>query len=117
MSKQRVYDNIFAGDLDERITVQKRTNDTHTQGEDSYSWDDTTYEVYAKIEEAGGGEEFEINRETASTSLRFTIRNDSRFTPKAVDRIVYDGDDYDILHVRKMRYNVGYVILARVKDS
>lgn len=88
---------VSASDLLYRISIEERTATKGTLGSVSYSWAEITGgAVSAAIDWKSGNENQVLTKETAKTVVIFKIRYLSTVTPKM--RIVYDGDNFDILH-------------------
>ncbi len=85
--------------LDREITIQSFTEVQNSFGEKEITFSDLAT-VRAAIEYGNRGttEAFEAKRETATTSIFFTIRYHVDYKSKK-NRIVYEAQNYDIISV------------------
>lgn len=88
--------SIRAGLLDRRIRIERRVERVDDSGQVVLDWVKRA-EVWARVEPLGGRENFGQDQFVATGDLRFTIRWRSDVTP--LERIVYDGREYDIVTV------------------
>ena len=84
------------GNLDRCITIQDFTRSQNEYGETTEAWTDTT-STRAGVKYKSGGESVFSNKETATADVIFTIRYRATLTVKS--RIVFEGVNYDILHI------------------
>lgn len=85
--------------LDREITIQSFTEVQNSFGEKEITFSDLAT-VRAAIEYGNRGttEDFEAKRETATTSIFFTVRYNSTYKSKK-NRIVFEAQNYDIIAV------------------
>jgi SPP1 family predicted phage head-tail adaptor len=104
------------GRLDRRVTIQGYTENQNDFGEKEITFSDLAT-VWAKIEyqSKGTDEEFHAKRETAVTSVLFTIRYKADYRSKK-NRIVYEGEVYDIISVRENGRRHYLIIEAKLKE-
>ena len=88
------------GRLDRRITLRTYTESQNAFGEVRTNYEDLAT-VWAKIEYKAASEQFHAHRETAKSTIFFTIRYRSDFFDKK-NQIVFESRTYDIEAVREM---------------
>ncbi len=94
-----------AGELNERITIQRATVSTNDFNEAIETWS-TLATVWANRRDASGSERYRAMEVNAEISVRFTVRIFSTISDvNANDRISYDGDIYNITAVREVDRN------------
>lgn len=93
--------NERIGRMDRRITVQGYTETKNDFGEKITDFTDLAT-VWAAIdyENKGTTEAYEATRETATTTVTFTIRYNKDYRNKK-NRILYDEQLYDIISVKE----------------
>jgi len=87
--------------LDRKIIIQERDTDvvTNDVGEVIPTW--TTFlTTYAHIQRAGGREQLEADKDTATVKRRFKIRFFAGIDETM--RIVYDSKNYDIETIQEL---------------
>lgn len=100
---------------DRKITIQNFSTATNSYGEEVRTWG-TFLEVYAELQNIGsigGSESQEQARETATRRLNFFIRWYTGITEDM--RIVYDGNNYDIISIHEIGRREGLRIHAEYK--
>lgn len=89
------------GELDQRITFQKRVNTPDGMGGSSFEWQDIAElsSVWAHARVRGGKETTQFDRVNAEANYLFVIRN----RPDILSdyRIVWDGELFNIRHIAK----------------
>lgn len=80
------------------IEIQQRVDTTDSLGEPIADWQ-TVREVRANVEPMAGEEIFRSDTTLSLRPVKFTIRYDESWVPNALDRIVWQDDDYDIKSV------------------
>lgn len=107
------------GAMDELIDIRQTTRTADATGGWVDTWSDLATGVWARVEylaqsdEGMRGEEQQI---VAYRRIRFTFR--SFFdTLNEQMRIVYDGDEYDILSISKLGRNRFLVVEAEKRDN
>ena len=102
---------MFAGKLDKRISLQRRSvvRDTFGSGNESFSNLGT---VWAEVRGVSGKEFFESRIENAEDVLEFKIRY--REDLSRVDRVVYNGQIYDIINIKEIGRKVGLTLKGRM---
>jgi len=90
---------VAIGALDQRVTFEQDTSQL-IQGEKRPNWETVTT-VWANVEEKGGSESGQVDRETARGKIVVTVRYNSDFTDEAL-RVLWDGNYYDVTHVGMM---------------
>ena len=94
-----------AGELNERITIQRATVTQNAFNENVESWN-TLATVWAGRRDASGSERYRAQEVGAEITVRFTIRRTSTVSNvNANDRISYDGHIYNIVAVREVQRN------------
>ena len=98
MVKQKCNNGISGSDLLYRVSIEEKTKtrgETHSM---EVSWSEITGgAVGAAVDWTGGSEGEILTKETAKTNVTFTIRYLAGLTKEM--RIVYDGDNFDILTI------------------
>ena len=102
-----------AGKLDRRITIQTLTATRGASGAQKRTWA-TLVTVWAEINYKAGGEVYEAKEKTAINKVKFRVRYLSTITE--TERILYDSNYYDILHIEVIGRN-RYMILTAEKKS
>lgn len=100
-----------AGRLDRRITIQQNTPSTNSFGEQDESWADLDT-VWAEVRTQSGREIFAAGTQ-AEIDIAFRIRHRTDLT-RAM-RIVYDGDNYDILAINEIGRREGLEIVGKAQ--
>lgn len=104
-----------AGKLDRRIVLQRFTTTLDDYNEPVKSWS-TLATRSASFEPLSDGERFRAGETAATASARFVIRYSSAvadLNPK--DRLTFDGDTWQILHVKEVGRREGIEITATVR--
>lgn len=84
------------GKFDQRVTLQRATDSTDSQGSVSKAWA-TLATVWASVENMTGQEATEGNERTASKGYRFTVRHQSALaTLSAGDRLQWRAENFDL---------------------
>lgn len=100
-----------AGTLDRRVTLQSRTlAAANARGEKIPSWSDLAT-VWAQKRDLSGRELYAASQLHAEASVAFRIRYRSGLT--TVNRLVYDGLNYDVLHLSEIGRREGYELLCK----
>ena len=86
------------GELDERITLQTKTEVTDTSGDRTHTWADT-WTDWAKVVHARGNEKFEAARLTEVADIEIFIRYRGNIS-RDNDRFVYKSNTYDIYSIQ-----------------
>lgn len=99
-----------SGKLDRRITIQNRVETQNTLGEAVISY--TTFaQVWAEVVPLRGREYFTAAQTIPEAQLRIRIRYMTGVTEK--HRIVYEGVNYDILHIAEIGRKEGLEIMVK----
>ena len=104
------------GKLDRRIVIQSYGENANEFGEKEISFSDLAT-VWARIEYQNKDtvEEFQAKRETAVTSVLFTIRYNAAYRSKK-NRISYQSEIYDIISVVELGRRHYLKIEAQLKE-
>ena len=103
-----------SGQMDRRITIETLTATRGLSGAQKRSWA-TLATVWAEeMDYSSGGEFYEANEKTAINKTKFRVRYLSTITE--TERILYDSNYYDILHI-KVIGRKRYMILTAEKKS
>lgn len=105
-----------AGQLDRRITLQRRDEEASASGEPRVVWRDVAT-VWAALVYGKGAERFAAQQVMSEVPVTFRIRYARAWRPTTLDRIVYDGRDYDIRDVREIGRREGYELDATVRTE
>ena len=106
---------MLAGKLDRRITFQQPTLSADSFGDPlNVSFSDLGT-VWASVQEGKGGERREDDSEVATRTDTFKIRTPA-FSLKPTMRIVYASRNYNILNIKELGRNEGFLITAETKD-
>lgn len=103
-----------AGQLDRRVTFQQATTSRNANGEpvDTYS---TYASRWAKIEYGGGGDVVEGDRLLAQSTVKFTVRYDSRINKGM--RIKYKHWFYNIIRLTEQGRNDFLILDCETTDD
>jgi SPP1 family predicted phage head-tail adaptor len=106
---------IAAGKLDRKIVLQRFTSTVDSYNEPVLSWS-TLATRSASYEPISDGERFRAGETAATASARFVIRYSSAVsTLNPKDRLTFDGDTWQILHVKEIGRREGIEISATVR--
>ena len=100
-----------AGDLDRRVTIQSRGDVDDGFGQPQPTWPELDV-VWAKVRRRFGREFLEGGVQ-AEADIVFTIRHRTDVTHAM--RIVYDGDNYDIVSIIEIGRKEGLEIAAKAQ--
>lgn len=106
---------LAAGKLDRKIVLQRSTDARDEYNEPVKTWA-TLATRSASYEPLSDGERFRASETAANASARFVIRYSAAvadLNPK--DRLTFDGDTWQILHVKELGRREGLEILAGVR--
>ena len=85
------------GNLDKRITIRRVTEAQSGSGFPAVTWADAFTEFCKVMETMVGGEGYEAERQTNTTTADFYVRQNSQTaTITHKDRLKYDGAEWDI---------------------
>lgn len=87
---------MYAGKLNRRITVQKKTITYDSYNQPIETWKDT-YTIWAEVLTSGGGEFYAAQKVNAETQAVFNVRYTKSIG--VLDRINYDNRIFEILSV------------------
>jgi SPP1 family predicted phage head-tail adaptor len=99
-----------AGRLDRRVTLQSRVLTRNSQGEEVVTYTDLG-DVWAEKQDLRGREYFTAQQVSADISTRWRIRYVEGLT--ALNRLVYEGINYDIQHVAEIGRREGLELFTR----
>ena len=107
------------GKSDRRITVERYTTSTNAYGERVQTWS-TLLTVWAELMKTGEGmtERISTNQDMPIQRVRFKIRSssDSRGI-KADDRVLYDGNYYNIQGIEEVGRQDQLVLLCQITGT
>ena len=103
---------IRAGLLDRRVVLQRRVEQADSHGQAIATWVQIA-EVWARVEPLGGREGYGQQQFVATGDLRFTLRWRPDVTP--LERIVYDGRDYDIVSVADQGRHEALLVVGQAR--
>jgi len=106
---------LSAGDLDRRVTLERFTTTVDSFNEPVKAWGVLAVRA-ASYEPIKDGERFRAGETAATASARFVIRYSAavaNLNPK--DRLTFDGDTWQILHVKEIGRREGLEITATVR--
>lgn len=106
---------MLAGKLDRRITFQQPTLSADPFGDPLNATFSDLGTVWASVQEGKGGERREDDSEVATRTDTFKIRNPA-FNLKPTMRIVYASKNYNILNIKELGRQEGFLISAETKD-
>jgi SPP1 family predicted phage head-tail adaptor len=99
-----------AGDLDRKITFQKKTPTQNDFGEEEMTW--ATYaKVWAKQVPQGGNEAVQVGHEVGQLPVKFRVRYRNDFNEEM--RIIFDAKIFDITAINEIGRREGLTILAK----
>lgn len=98
-----------AGELDQRITFQRRELTPDGMGGNTLAWVDIDElsQVWAHARHKSGREITEFDRVNAEASYLFVIRNRSDILPEY--RLIWDGELYNIEYIPKPKSRALYL--------
>lgn len=101
--------NYRAGELDQRITFQKRISTQDGYGGSTFEWQNIAAlaSVWAHVRVGSGREVTEYDRVNAELNYVFVIRNRSGID--AAHRILWDGEPFSIKSVKKQKSRAMYM--------
>lgn len=106
---------LAAGKLDRKIILQRFTETRDSYNEPVKTWA-TLATRSASYEPISDGERFRASETAANASARFVIRYSATvadLNPK--DRLTYNGDTYEIVHVKELGRREGLEITANAR--
>lgn len=103
---------IPAGRLDRRITISRRTTTQDALGGVVETWSPLCT-VWAACRPLTGREYFAAMQVNAEIAMEFTIRWREGITP--LDRVTFDGRDYDVVHVAEIGRREGLLLLGKAR--
>ena len=103
-----------SGKLDRRISIQSSTATPNSIGEYVATWT-TVLNLWASVEYTDTREKYEGAELLAPNEVTFRTRYNSTINEKM--RIIYNGKEYDILHIAEVNRREGLKIIARKKDN
>lgn len=106
---------LAAGKMDRRITLERFVTSSDQYNEPVKAWGALATR-WASYEPISDGERFRAGETAATASARFVIRYSSAvadINPK--DRLTFDGDTWQILHVKEIGRREGLEISATVR--
>ncbi len=104
---------MHAGDMDRRITIEKRTVTTGPFNEPIESFQPLA-EVWAEVRQQGGAEFLRAESVTAERRVLFRLRWLPGVT--VLDRVKYDGRAHNILEVRELGRRSGLELYTVAND-
>jgi SPP1 family predicted phage head-tail adaptor len=99
-----------AGKLDRRIRLETKSATLDTYGQETVTWN-LLAEVWAEVLPTTGRELVASLQVTPEVMTKFRIRWITGF--KESDRIVYQNEPYDIVHIAEMGRREGLEIMAK----
>lgn len=104
-----------AGDLDRRVTIERFTTTRDDFNNPVPDWA-VLATVSASVEHIRDAERWTAQEVGASATMRFQIRYSSTVADlNAKDRLVYDGDTFDIVAVKEIGRRQGLEITAAAR--
>ena len=105
------------GNMDRRISLQSTTLTTNDYGQRVASW--ATYAtVWASIKYKSGGEKLTDDQVGSTQTVDFTIRYSTDVSgAKASHRIVYNGNNYEILYVQEIGRREGLNLVCELRSA
>lgn len=105
------------GKLDQRITLQSRTEASDGAGGTTSTWGDfaTVPTVWAAVKPLSGGERVEDGSFNAAGMWEFTIRNRDDVSEK--DRIQWQSENYNIRQVNRRGSREMYLVIIAERGA
>lgn len=103
---------INAGELDRRITLQRKTITVDSYGAETVSWA-TLATVWGKKTDMRGAERYTAVQSIAEVDTKFVIRYRRGLNP--VDRIACEGRTYDVGGILEIGRHEGMEIHAKAR--
>lgn len=106
-----------AGTMDQRVTLQQRTQTQNALGEDVGTWTDVAT-VWAKVEPLRGREYFASSQMQSAVEVKISIRH--RADVETTWRVVWRGQPHEIVSVIDPRAGGEYLELmctAGIRDG
>lgn len=99
-----------AGALDRRITIQNRVETQNSFGEAEITYEDMT-SVWAEVRPLTGREYFSAAQYVPEAKLKIRIRYRAGITEK--QRIIYQGETYDIGYIAELGRREGLELIVK----
>lgn len=106
---------MLAGKLDRRISFQQPTLSADSFGDPLNVTFSDLGTVWANVQEGKGSERREDDSEVATRIDTFKIRKPA-FNLKPTMRIVYASKNYNILNIKELGRQEGFLISAEIKE-
>ncbi len=106
---------MLAGKLDRRITFQQPTLSADSFGDPLNVTFSDLGTVWASVQEGKGSERREDDSEVSTRTDIFKIRKPA-FNLKPTMRIVYASKNYNILNIKELGRQEGFLISAEIKE-
>jgi SPP1 family predicted phage head-tail adaptor len=103
---------LRAGELDRRVKLERLFAETQPDGQVVEKYQEVA-RLWARVEPLGGREGFGQQQFVATGDVRFTIRWRDDVTP--LERIVWDGREYDIVSVAEEGRREGLLVVGKAR--
>lgn len=103
---------LSSGELDRRLTLQRKTITTNSYGEDVAAWV-MLATVWGKKKDMRGAERYAASQTVAEVDTKFIIRYRSDLTP--IDLIICEGRTYDVGGTLEIGRREGIEIHAKAR--
>jgi len=105
------------GNMDRRIALQSQVLTTNNYGQRDSSW--STYAtVWASIKYMGGSEKLADDQINSTQTVQFAVRYSTDTDgAKASDRVVYNGNNYEVLYVQEIGRREGINIVCELRSA
>jgi SPP1 family predicted phage head-tail adaptor len=105
------------GNMDRRIALQSASLSTNNYGEREQTW--STYAtVWAQLKYRTGSEKVQDDQVSSTEGATFNIRySTDTSAAKASDRVVYNGENYEILHIQELGRREGLSLVCELRRA
>jgi head-tail adaptor len=108
---------LSIGQLDRRIEVQAPVYTTNSYGEETKTFEDATYTLWAHVDWKASSRKRESNEQVQGTEVIFYVRN-LGVTILGTYRITYDSKTYIILGIKEIDGREKFLELStKLKDN
>jgi head-tail adaptor len=107
---------LAAGELDRRLTIERKTVTLNSLGEQVETWAPLASNIAASKSYRRANENVQAAEVAAIRVLRFVIRwSTTVATVNPKDRILFEGAYFDLIEVNEIGRKVGFEIFAQAR--
>lgn len=104
------------GQLNRKITIQKKVKSTNLYGEKTFTWADYST-PFAKVTFKKGDEKYDSEKLIAENEVEFTIRKHPTKKINEELSVVYENHRYDITYIKEEGIRPQYLVLTSNKNT